>query len=158
MCSAARRCGCSCWSSTTASPQFPLVRESYLWPAFREVWFCARLAFALSSTAYIPPRSSPACSSCSSAASCATSLACSEPIEALHAGVVIYRAALGNRVQPGRAIADLVDVGTGAVTTLAARASGRLYARGATRWAAPGQRLAKIAGTTLMRRGKLLSP
>lgn len=32
--------------------QFPLVRESWLWPAFREAWFCAWLAFALNSTAY----------------------------------------------------------------------------------------------------------
>jgi arginine/ornithine transport system permease protein len=32
--------------------QFPLVRESALWPLFREAWFCAWLAFALNSTAY----------------------------------------------------------------------------------------------------------
>jgi hypothetical protein len=32
-----------------------------------------------------------------------------------------------------------------------------LYARSATRWAQPGQPLAKIAGTTLARTGKLLS-
>lgn len=32
--------------------QFPLVRESVLWPAFREAWFCAWLAFALNTTAY----------------------------------------------------------------------------------------------------------
>jgi arginine/ornithine transport system permease protein len=32
--------------------QFPLVRESALWPLFREAWFCAWLAFALNTTAY----------------------------------------------------------------------------------------------------------
>jgi arginine/ornithine transport system permease protein len=32
--------------------QFTLVRESALWPLFREAWFCAWLAFALNSTAY----------------------------------------------------------------------------------------------------------
>ena len=31
-----------------------------------------------------------------------------------------------------------------------------LYARVSTRWATPGMRLAKIAGTTLARTGKLL--
>jgi predicted deacylase len=87
-----------------------------------------------------------------------TPLAGSEPIEAPHAGVVVYRAEVGAQVLAGQAIADLVDVATGEVTTLTARSAGRLYARAPTRWAAPGQRLAKIAGTTLVRTGKLLSP
>jgi predicted deacylase len=87
-----------------------------------------------------------------------TPLACSEPIEAPHAGVAVYRAALGAQLQAGQAVVDLVDVGSGAVTTLVARSAGRLYARAPSRWAAPGQRLGKIAGTTLARTGKLLSP
>jgi uncharacterized protein len=87
-----------------------------------------------------------------------TPLSGSEPVEAPHAGVVVYRAALGAQVAAGQPIADIVDVASGAVTTLAARSSGRLYARAPTRWAAPGQRLGKIAGTTLARTGKLLSP
>lgn len=32
--------------------QFEWLRESFLWPAFRNAWFCAWLAFALNSTAY----------------------------------------------------------------------------------------------------------
>lgn len=32
--------------------QFPLLRESALWPLFREAWFCAWLAFSLNTTAY----------------------------------------------------------------------------------------------------------
>jgi predicted deacylase len=87
-----------------------------------------------------------------------TPLAGSEPIEAPHAGIVVYRAEVGARIAAGQAIADLVDVATGQTTTLTAVAAGLLYARAATRWAAPGQRLAKIAGTTLVRTGKLLSP
>jgi hypothetical protein len=87
-----------------------------------------------------------------------TPLACSEPIEAPHAGVVVYRAALGAQLRAGELVLDLVDAGSGHVTTLAARSSGRLYARAPTRWAAPGQRLGKIAGTALVRTGKLLSP
>jgi hypothetical protein len=35
--------------------------------------------------------------------------------------------------------------------------AGVLYARMATRWAAPGTRLAKVAGATATRSGKLLS-
>ena len=87
-----------------------------------------------------------------------TPLAGSEPIEAPHAGVVVYRADLGTQVQAGQPVVDLVDAASGAVTTLAARSSGRFYARVPTRWAAPGQRLGKIAGTALVRTGKLLSP
>jgi len=32
--------------------QFPALRESALWPLFREAWFCAWLAFSLNTTAY----------------------------------------------------------------------------------------------------------
>ena len=32
--------------------QFPVVRDSFLWPLLREAWFCAWLAFALNTTAY----------------------------------------------------------------------------------------------------------
>jgi uncharacterized protein len=35
--------------------------------------------------------------------------------------------------------------------------AGLLYARSGERWAAPGKRIAKIAGISLMRTGKLLS-
>jgi arginine/ornithine transport system permease protein len=32
--------------------QFPLIRESALWPLLREAWFCAWLAFSLNTLAY----------------------------------------------------------------------------------------------------------
>ncbi len=87
-----------------------------------------------------------------------TPLAGSEPITAPAAGVVVFHREPGARVAAGEVIADLVDIETGAIQPLAARSAGLLYARSATRWAAPGKRLAKIAGTTLARTGKLLSP
>ena len=87
-----------------------------------------------------------------------TPLAGSEPITAAAAGVVVFHREPGEWVEAGTVIADLVDIETGAVTPLACQGSGRLYARAATRWARPGKRLAKIAGTTLARTGKLLSP
>ena len=87
-----------------------------------------------------------------------TPLASSEPLCAPHAGVLVFHAALGARLEPGQAVCDLVDVETGAVTALRAVAGGRLFARALTRWAEAGQRVAKIAGTGPARTGKLLSP
>ena len=87
-----------------------------------------------------------------------TPLSGSEPVTAPCAGVVIFQVEPGDRVSAGQAIADLVDADTGEVLTLKAASSGVLYARVATRWASHGKRLAKIAGTTLARTGKLLSP
>ena len=87
-----------------------------------------------------------------------TPLAASEPITAPRAGVVVFHRAPGDRVEAGAVIADLVDIDSGAVEPLRALSAGVLYARVATRWATPGMRLAKIAGTTLARTGKLLGP
>ena len=87
-----------------------------------------------------------------------TPLAGSEPITAPSAGVVVFHRQPGDRVDAGDVIADLVDVDSGEVTPLRCRYAGLLYARVATRWATPGKRLAKIAGTTLARSGNLLSP
>lgn len=86
-----------------------------------------------------------------------TPLAASEPVTAPCCGVVVFHQEPGARVQAGDLIADIVDVDSGEVHALRALSSGVLYARAATRWATPGQRLAKIAGTTLARSGKLLS-
>jgi len=88
----------------------------------------------------------------------ATPLAASEPIVAPTAGVVVFRAEVGDRVSAGAVIADLVDVDTGVATPLHCQSAGTLYARCATRWAYPGKNLAKIAGTSLVRTGKLLNP
>jgi uncharacterized protein len=51
-----------------------------------------------------------------------------------------------------------VDPASGSITTLRCRSDGVMYARCGSRWAHPGKRLAKIAGTTLSRSGNLLSP
>jgi uncharacterized protein len=87
----------------------------------------------------------------------ATPLAGSEPITAAAAGVLVFKVEPGQRVDAGTVIADLVDVTSGEVQALRCHSAGVMYARIATRWAAPGQRLAKVAGTTLARTGKLLS-
>jgi len=87
-----------------------------------------------------------------------TPLSGSEPITAPHAGVVVFHRQPGDQVQAGDLIADLVDALTGEVTALRCQGAGLLYARCGSRWATAGKRLAKIAGTTLARSGKLLSP
>lgn len=87
-----------------------------------------------------------------------TPLAGSEPITAPRAGVVVFRQEPGARLEAGTVVADLVDADSGAVQPLVSQSAGVLYARSATRWATPGKRLAKIAGNTLARTGKLLSP
>jgi hypothetical protein len=86
-----------------------------------------------------------------------TPLAGSEPITAPCAGVVVFHAAPGQHVQSGQLVADVIDVDSGEVLPLYAQSSGVLYARALLRWAPAGARLAKIAGTTLARTGKLLS-
>lgn len=87
-----------------------------------------------------------------------TPLAGSEPITAPHAGIVVFHHAPGAWVETGSVIADLIDVDSGELTALRTQSAGLLYARVATRWATPGKRLAKVAGTSLARTGKLLSP
>jgi predicted deacylase len=87
-----------------------------------------------------------------------TPLSGSEPIVAPHAGVLVFHLAPGAAVQVGDVVADVVDIDSGAVTPICARSAGVLYARVSTRWASAGMRVAKVAGTSLMRTGKLLSP
>lgn len=88
----------------------------------------------------------------------ATPLSGSEPISAPHAGVVVFRARLGQEVRAGDLIADLVDPHTGKVTSVHCQSAGRIYATCGSRWAYAGKRLAKIAGVSMVRTGKLLSP
>lgn len=87
-----------------------------------------------------------------------TPLSGSEPITAPHSGVVVFHRRPGDVVVAGTLIADLVDASTGAITPLHCQSGGVLYARCGSRWASPGKRLAKIAGTSLARTGPLLSP
>ncbi len=87
-----------------------------------------------------------------------TPLAGSEPLSAPRAGVVVFHQAPGSRIEAGCVVADIVDADSGEIVPVRAVSAGMLYARCLTRWAAPGQRLAKVAGTSLARTGKLLSP
>jgi predicted deacylase len=87
-----------------------------------------------------------------------TQLAASEPIVVPHAGVVAFVRSLGEVLDPGDTVAELVDPASGSVTPVVTRTGGLLYARCASRQALPGKRIAKIAGERLQRTGSLLSP
>lgn len=86
-----------------------------------------------------------------------TPLTASEPIHAPHAGIVAFQAIPGQALAAGEVVATLIDPASGQRTELRTEGGGLMYARIATRWATAGQRLAKVAGRTLHRGGKLLS-
>lgn len=72
--------------------------------------------------------------------------------------MVVFHARPGEFIAAGQQVAEVVDLDSGDALPVTAQSSGVLYARIATRWALAGDRLAKIAGRTLQRSGKLLSP
>lgn len=86
----------------------------------------------------------------------ATPLAASEPVPSPATGIVVFKAEVGDRVKAGDTIADIVDPLTGTVTQAKAPCDGVFFARILLRFATQGMRLAKIAGTTAQRTGKLL--
>jgi len=87
-----------------------------------------------------------------------TPLSASEPLLAPHAGVIVYHCAPGDVVDAGTRVADVFDPATGRATPVRCQSDGVFYARSSHRWATPGKRLGKVAGRTLQRSGKLLSP
>jgi predicted deacylase len=86
-----------------------------------------------------------------------TPLASSEPVTAPCAGVLVFSKRPGQHVAAGEHIADIVDIESGQLHAIHAQSDGVLYARIATRWARAGQRVAKVAGISLQRSGRLLS-
>ncbi|QJE00389.1 deacylase [Massilia forsythiae] len=80
-----------------------------------------------------------------------------EPVAAPHAGVLVFHKNLGERVQPGDALADIVNPVSGKVTTLRATQTGVLFASTAHRHLLRGMNVCKIAGEKAWRSGSLLS-
>ena len=80
-----------------------------------------------------------------------------EPILAPHAGVLVFLKHLGERVEAGEAIADLIDPVSGKVSTLRPTVPGVFFARTAHRHLLRGMSVGKIAGAIAFRAGKLLS-
>ena len=94
---------------------------------------------------------------CPAALCVATPLEGVDPVVAAHAGILVFTKALGDKVEAGESIGDLVDPLSGAMTPMLATVSGVLFARVARRYAQSGMRVAKIAGATAYRTGNLLS-
>ncbi len=88
----------------------------------------------------------------------ATPLEGVEPVTAPVSGIVVFAKAPGDWVEAGERVADIVCPLTDARTPLHALTTGRCFARSSRRFATRGMRLAKIAGPTPYRSGKLLSP
>ena len=86
----------------------------------------------------------------------ATPLAGVEPIKASTSGIVVFRCAPGDDLQPGDAVADIVDPLRGTISTLNSVHGGRLFARQLQRFATTGETIAKVAGRTAFRSGELL--
>ncbi|MES3023922.1 MAG: succinylglutamate desuccinylase/aspartoacylase family protein [Pseudomonadota bacterium] len=80
-----------------------------------------------------------------------------EPVVSPHAGVLVFRHALGEYVEAGSALADVIDPVSGATTTLSTTVAGVFFARTAHRHVLRGMDIGKIAGAKPFRTGKLLS-
>jgi predicted deacylase len=87
-----------------------------------------------------------------------TRLEASEPIIAPAGGILIYRKAAGEAVVAGEVLAEIIDPLTGLVTPVATHSAGMFYARSAETFVTAGRRLGKVAGESLRRSGRLLSP
>ena len=87
----------------------------------------------------------------------ATPLEGVEPLYAPHAGILVYTRALGARVAPGDAIADLIDPVSGDTTVIRAGVAGVFFARSAHRHVSRGMNVGKVAGAQAYRAGDLLS-
>ncbi|MET0321056.1 MAG: succinylglutamate desuccinylase/aspartoacylase family protein [Duganella sp.] len=80
-----------------------------------------------------------------------------EPLYAPHHGVLVYTRDLGDVVQAGDAIADLIDPVSGETTVVRASVAGVFFARSAHRHVLRGMNVGKVAGATAYRAGDLLS-
>lgn len=87
----------------------------------------------------------------------ATPLEGVEPILAPHAGVLVYHRDMGERLNAGDAVADIIDPASGATTTVRCTVDGVLFARTAHRHVLRGWNIGKIAGAAAFRSGDLLS-
>jgi predicted deacylase len=87
----------------------------------------------------------------------ATPLEGVEPILAPHAGVLVYKREMGERLKAGDAVADVIDPVSGTASTVCCSVDGVLFARTAHRHVLRGWNIGKIAGAEAFRSGDLLS-
>jgi len=87
----------------------------------------------------------------------ATPLAGAETIKSPVSGVVAFLKNPGDWIQAGDAVAEVINPLSAEVTALVSKTSGVLYARENRYFATADMPLAKVAGATAFRTGKLLS-
>lgn len=87
----------------------------------------------------------------------ATPLEGVQPLSAPHAGVLVFTRELGEQVESGDTLAELIDPVAGTVTRLTSAIDGVLFARTAHRHLLRGMQVCKVAGATPFRSGNLLS-
>jgi hypothetical protein len=86
-----------------------------------------------------------------------TPLEAVEPLAAPHSGVLVFLKKLGDRVEAGEAVAEIVNPVTGTVTAVRPQRPGVFFASTAHRHLLRGMHVCKIAGATAFRAGDLLS-
>jgi predicted deacylase len=86
-----------------------------------------------------------------------TPLEAVEPLSAPHSGVLVFLKKLGDKVEAGEAVAEIVNPVTGQVTAVRPTRSGVFFASTAHRHLLRGMHVCKVAGATPFRVGDLLS-
>jgi predicted deacylase len=87
----------------------------------------------------------------------ATPLGGSEQFKAPISGVLVYRAKIGDKIEPGQALFDIVEPVSGKTVTLKSSNAGIFYMGRDTRWVRVGEPIGRVSGSKLIRSGKLLS-
>jgi predicted deacylase len=85
-----------------------------------------------------------------------TPMAGSETLRAPTPGVLVFAAQVGQRMNTGDVVAEIIDPLSGQVHRVLAGVDGTLYARIRDRYITTGGEIAKIAGATPFRTGELL--
>ncbi|TFW07626.1 deacylase, partial [Oxalobacteraceae bacterium OM1] len=86
----------------------------------------------------------------------ATPLEGVEPIAVPHGGLLVFVRDIGEQVDRGTVIAELIDPISGEVTPLRTTVTGMFFARTRARFVQRGMRIAKVAGAVPFRTGKLM--
>lgn len=71
--------------------------------------------------------------------------------------MVVYRAATGSLLSPGDLVADVIDPLSDAVSQVCTQRGGVLYATSDRPYATAGLGIARVAGDTAFKNGKLLT-
>ncbi|MFC6337826.1 succinylglutamate desuccinylase [Pseudomonas sp. CCM 7891] len=87
-----------------------------------------------------------------------TPLAGVEPVVSPYGGLIVFCAQVGDYLEEGQVVAEIIDPITDRVTPVACAREGMLYVRSLRRMATAGMTIAHVAGPRAYRQGYLLSP